>query len=109
EGVARDAESLRPTMAGCLSCHEHREEFDARDCDACHVDLETEGTLPESHLVHDGDFVREHGVRAAAARDLCETCHAESLCAGCHGVTTPALPERLAFDDPLAPGLHRAG
>jgi hypothetical protein len=109
EGVRRDAQALRPTMASCFSCHEHREEFATRDCDACHVDLETEGTMPASHLVHEGDFVRRHGLLAAAESDLCGTCHAESFCASCHGVTTAVLPQRLAFDDPFAPGLHRAG
>jgi hypothetical protein len=59
--------------------------------------------------VHDGDWLREHGPNAASAADLCATCHAETFCAGCHGATTPALPERIAFDDPLRAGVHRAG
>lgn len=101
--------SLRPTMASCLGCHHHQDQWTTRDCDGCHVDLPAEHVRPESHLVHDGDFLREHGVRAASARDLCASCHQERFCAGCHGATVAALPSRLAFDAPLAAGMHRAG
>jgi len=103
-------QALLPPMATCFGCHEHRDQWTLRDCDGCHVDLAHEGTLPEDHLVHDGDFVREHGVRAASARDLCASCHSERSCAACHGVgTVPALPARLAFDDTRLSGMHRAG
>ncbi|MFO0668005.1 MAG: hypothetical protein U0235_00070 [Polyangiaceae bacterium] len=102
--------ALRPTMATCFGCHHHEKQWAARDCDGCHVDLPAERTPPASHLVHDGDFLREHGVRAASARDLCATCHSERSCASCHGVgTVPALPSRLAFDEVKLTGLHRAG
>ena len=102
--------ALRPTMATCFGCHEHQDQWTTRDCDGCHVDLHEERTLPGSHVVHDGDWIREHGVRAASARDLCATCHTERSCAACHGVgTTPGLPARLAFDDARLDGLHRAG
>jgi predicted CXXCH cytochrome family protein len=108
--VAEDApEALRPTMATCFGCHEHQDAWRTRDCDGCHVDLPAEHVLPASHLVHDGDFVREHGVRAAASRDLCATCHTERACAACHGVTTPALPWKLALGEPRGRDLHRAG
>lgn len=102
-------ESLLPPMGACLSCHQHEKQFAGRDCEGCHVDLPAERIRPESHVVHDGDFVREHGVRAASARDLCSSCHSERFCSGCHGVTTPGLPARLAFDKPALGGLHRAG
>ena len=110
-GVAeKQPTELRPKMATCFGCHEHQDQWNLRDCDGCHVDLEGEHALPTSHLVHDGDWIREHGVRAASARDLCATCHTERSCAGCHGVgTVPALPARLAFDTVSLSGLHRAG
>ena len=59
--------------------------------------------------MHEGDFIREHGVRAASARDLCATCHTERSCAACHGTTVPALPWRLAVGNVALTGLHRAG
>jgi predicted CXXCH cytochrome family protein len=102
-------ETLRPRMASCFGCHQHEGQWAARDCEGCHVDLPGERVMPSTHVVHEGDFVREHGVRAASMRDLCSTCHAERFCAGCHGVTAPALPAKLAFDAPRLSGLHRAG
>ncbi len=101
--------ALRPTMASCFGCHEHQDQWKVRDCNGCHEDLAAEETLPSSHLVHDSDFVREHGVRAAAAADLCASCHTERSCAACHGQNVPALPARLAFDTVKMSGLHRAG
>lgn len=101
---------LRPAMATCLGCHQHRDQWHARNCDGCHVDLVGEGTPPQSHLVHDGDWIREHGVRAASTRDLCATCHTEKQCDGCHATgTAPALPTTMKFDQPQLAGLHRAG
>jgi hypothetical protein len=103
-------ESILPKMASCFGCHEHQDQWTLRDCDGCHVNLHDEGVMPDDHMAHDGDFVREHGVRAASARDLCSTCHSERSCAACHGVgTVPALPAKLAFDDVRLSGLHRAG
>lgn len=104
--------SMRPPMAQCFTCHRHKDQWTTRECDACHVDLPKELARPSSHVVHDGDFVREHGVRAASARDLCATCHTESQCTACHGITAAALPWRLSFDRPQLTGttnLHRAG
>lgn len=108
-GESRDV-SLLPPMVACFRCHQHEKQFAARDCDGCHVDLPAERVKPETHLVHEGDFIREHGVRAAASRDMCATCHTERSCLACHGTgTVPALPARLGFDSPSATGLHRAG
>jgi hypothetical protein len=103
-------DAVLPKMATCFGCHEHRDEWTLRNCDGCHVDLAAESTLPDDHIVHDGDWIREHGTRAASARDLCASCHTERQCASCHGVgTVPVLPARLAFDDVRLSGLHRAG
>ncbi|MCC6555933.1 MAG: hypothetical protein IT372_23480 [Polyangiaceae bacterium] len=108
--VQEEGHTLRPTMSTCLSCHEHREQWSAKDCDACHADLKREGSQPEDHLVHDPDFLRGHGARAAADSAMCATCHSQRSCLACHGGgTAPALPERLAFDRPMGAGVHRAG
>jgi len=109
QGVTVDSDHVRPQMALCLSCHEHQDDFTVRTCDRCHKDLRAEQVKPESHMIHDGDWLREHGTRTAGARDLCATCHADKFCASCHGRTVPVLPEKLAFDDPLRAGVHRAG
>jgi hypothetical protein len=96
-------------MATCLRCHEHQDQFDPDRCDTCHVDLEGERTLPESHLVHDGNWLREHGVRAASDAAMCGSCHTERSCATCHGVTAPMVPAKARFDVPDGNALHRAG
>jgi hypothetical protein len=106
--IERGADRLRPRMATCGSCHEHTQQI-TTDCDACHVNIREEGVTPDDHLIHEGNFLREHGVRAAADRQICSSCHAERFCVGCHGATVPALPEKLAFDDPMHAGVHRAG
>jgi len=108
-GVAEGDAHLRPAMATCFRCHDHDAQRDARRCDACHKNLEASGDLPASHLAHDGDWLREHGTRAASSADLCQTCHAERFCASCHGVTVAALPATTHFADPFAPSVHRAG
>ena len=106
-GVAEGDERLRPTMAVCFKCHE--KEQSARQCDSCHRDLETDGEMPASHLAHDGNWLRDHGARAASSADLCQTCHTEKSCAACHGVTVAALPAMRRFADPFTASVHRAG
>jgi hypothetical protein len=71
--------------------------------------MESEGTRPESHVVHGGDFMRRHGLAATSARDLCSSCHAESECASCHGVRVPALPSTLHFERVDRPDMHATG
>ena len=100
---------LRPTMATCLSCHEHREQWAQRSCSPCHRDLEDEHARPHSHVAHGDDFLARHGTAAANARDLCASCHAESSCAQCHGLTVAALPSTLHFEQANRPDMHAAG
>jgi hypothetical protein len=108
-GVAEGDGHLRPAMAMCFRCHDHDAERDARACTACHRDLEDARTLPRSHLAHDGDWLHEHGARAASSADACAACHRDSFCASCHGATVPVLPARARFSDPFAASVHRAG
>jgi hypothetical protein len=106
---AEDPDRMQAPMAVCLGCHEHKDEFRIRQCDNCHVNLPAEASLPETHLIHDEDFLRRHGVQAASAGDLCSNCHRESFCAECHGVTVAALPARFHFTDVMRNTVHRAG
>ncbi|HEU0029190.1 MAG TPA: cytochrome c3 family protein [Kofleriaceae bacterium] len=107
--VAEGDTNLRAPMATCFRCHDHDAERDARNCNACHKNLERSGELPASHLAHDGDWLREHGTRAASSADLCQSCHGERFCASCHGVTVAALPSTTNFVNPFAASVHRAG
>ncbi|MBP8806977.1 MAG: cytochrome c3 family protein [Kofleriaceae bacterium] len=107
--VAASDGPLRPAMAVCWSCHAHDRAREVRDCAACHVDLVEEGVAPTSHLVHDDDFATRHGPAAAAAADLCSSCHREPFCASCHGVTAPTIAARLRPSDPMSTSVHRPG
>jgi hypothetical protein len=109
DGVADGDHRLRPPMATCFRCHDRDAERDGRRCDACHVNLQEEGTLPASHLAHDGDWIREHGARSASSGQLCESCHRQSYCAGCHGQTAAVLPKDRQLANPFAASAHRAG
>jgi hypothetical protein len=108
-GVADSDTRMRPPMATCFRCHDHDAARDARNCRACHKGLEDAATLPETHLAHDGDWLREHGTRAASSGELCQSCHRDAFCADCHGKTAPILPATAHFDDPNATTIHRAG
>ena len=100
---------LRPQMAACLGCHEHQREWAARSCSPCHVRMQTEGTRPQSHVIHGADFMRRHGSEAAAARDLCTSCHTQSDCLACHGTHVPALPSNWHFEQVDRPDMHARG
>jgi len=101
---------MRPKMATCLECHQHDREMNARDCDGCHVDLTTEGTMPDDHLIHSPDFAKDHAAAAQSSGELCTSCHQESFCVSCHaGDRMPRTPAKLHFDDVKGAGLHRAG
>ena len=108
-GVADGDDHMRPAMATCFKCHADDAQRDARKCDACHRNMVEEGAMPAAHLAHDGDWLREHGARAASSGDICQSCHKASYCAGCHGKTAPALPATRRFADPFSASVHRAG
>jgi hypothetical protein len=109
--IKEEGHTLRPTMATCLGCHAHEEQWATRSCDPCHVDLPREAVRPEDHLMHDPGFVKTHALPAATDSQMCAACHSQRFCLGCHGGSSvPALPERLAFDKPaMGGGIHRAG
>lgn len=106
-GVADSDGPLRPPMVACWNCHEHDRVRDVRNCSACHPHLEAEHTPPADHIVHDLGFATSHGKYAAAAADACASCHRDSFCANCHGVTAPVIPARLALANPFAASVHR--
>jgi hypothetical protein len=92
--------SMSPAMSSCLSCHEHRQEYDDGRCTRCHKDLTRYPTLPVSLYSHRGDFVHEHARPARAAGATCSECHEQTFCSDCHAATVATrievkLPERL--------------
>lgn len=108
-GISEGDAHLRPPMATCFRCHAHDAARDARTCDTCHRGLDSTAMLPQSHLAHDGDWMREHATKAASSGDSCNACHRESFCAECHAKTAVVLPATVHFADPFTPSVHRAG
>jgi Cytochrome c7 and related cytochrome c len=94
---------LTPTMNSCLSCHEHRRDYDAGRCRACHLDLKRYPLAPVAAFSHAGDFVHEHARPARAADATCAECHEQTFCADCHARTVATkietkMPERVGAD-----------
>jgi hypothetical protein len=85
--------SMKPTMASCLGCHEHRAEYDEGRCRRCHSDLKSFPTVPVSLFSHRGDFVHEHARPARAAGATCAECHEQTFCSDCHAKTVATRVE----------------
>jgi len=86
-GVVREGLSNIPPMSKCFECHEHQNEWDRGQCAPCHEKSDLRRTMPETFLRHDEDFMKQHGSRAVTDQKLCQSCHSEADCQGCHDVT----------------------
>jgi len=99
-GVVEKGGSALPPMSQCFTCHEHQAQWEAGQCAPCHTAGELARTLPQTFLRHDQAFARHHGQMALEDRQLCQSCHTQADCNGCHD-TTPQLtierrrPERV--------------
>ena len=92
-----------PTMASCLSCHEHQRDWNEGRCRICHLDLARYPIEPISAFTHRGNFVEEHARPARADAETCTECHEQTFCADCHAKTVATkiefkLPERVDAD-----------
>ena len=93
-------EGMAPTMEGCLSCHNHRQEYEAGKCEVCHKDLTKYKLEPVGDFSHRGGWLKGHGVDARSAGANCSTCHEQTFCSECHAKTVAAqisliMPERV--------------
>jgi hypothetical protein len=76
-----------PPMKKCLSCHEHEAQWRRGECTPCHARTDLVRLMPRTFLRHEGDFIRRHGQAAVEQKKLCQSCHEEADCDGCHDVT----------------------
>lgn len=97
------AEGMAPTMASCLNCHVHAEQFAAGKCDVCHQDLTKYQLKPVSDFSHRGDFLRDHRLEARSPGATCNNCHEQTFCSGCHAKT-----EAVRVDVVLAERVDRS-
>jgi hypothetical protein len=83
-----------PLVERCLACHAHEapDHFVDAACATCHLPLAA-SDLPGARIAglarpatHEADaFLAEtHALLAAAAPEVCATCHVREQCAGCH-------------------------
>ncbi len=96
-------EGMAPTMAGCLTCHEHAQEYAAGKCEGCHKDLTKYPLKPIADFSHRGDFLRDHRLEARSAGATCANCHEQTFCSGCHAKT-----EAVRVDVVLAERVDRS-
>ena len=93
-GVVKADQATIPPMSQCFTCHEHQEEFDRGQCAPCHERHDLAKTLPRTFLRHDSSFMRHHGSQATQQGELCQSCHTQSDCQGCHDINAGMAIER---------------
>ncbi|MCB9641826.1 MAG: hypothetical protein H6728_02005 [Myxococcales bacterium] len=96
-----------PTMATCLSCHNHQKDYDEMNCKRCHQDLRQYPLKPLSDYHHGPDFARNHKRFAVGRVDLCVTCHDQPFCARCHDPNLPGKPSLRFPTDVIQGFIHR--
>lgn len=96
-----------PPMATCLGCHVHQKQFDQAECTPCHAQGDLERMLPETFMVHDQSWVRQHGAEAATSGALCNQCHSQEDCTSCHVEQSLAIERRIP--DRITPELVHRG
>ncbi len=92
--------TMAPKMSGCLSCHEHQEQYDKGDCGVCHQDLTKYRLQPIADFSHRADFMKNHRLEARSSGAMCATCHDQTFCSECHAKTEArridlVIPERV--------------
>jgi Cytochrome c7 and related cytochrome c len=93
-GVVEAGGPRLPPMAKCVGCHEHEEQWNRGQCAPCHALAEVRRVLPQTFLRHEGDFMQHHGAAAVEQKQLCQACHAQADCEGCHDASQDLSVER---------------
>lgn len=92
-GAVRMESTLFPPMDQCLSCHEHKEQFENAQCGPCHTPEDLPRLRPVSFMRHDQSWLRHHAQDANRQPEMCGTCHAQSECDDCHDVSQGLMVE----------------
>lgn len=96
-----------PSMALCLTCHNHSEEYQASRCTRCHPVLQRLPLEAVAEFSHGGNWIERHGMLARTEGAACQECHPQPMCASCHSRVTPAAPARLFPEKVEGTLLHR--
>ena len=93
-GVVEAGGPRLPPMSACLGCHEHEQQWQRGTCAPCHALADVRRVLPQTFLRHEGDFMQHHGTNAVQQKVLCQACHAQVDCEGCHDASQDLSVER---------------
>ncbi len=102
---ATGQEATFPPMSTCLSCHQR--DFDAGTCTPCHTGSDLATLKPRSFMRHDATWIRHHGPSATRSQLVCNQCHKQSDCEGCHDQKQPLTAEQRRPDAVEASLVHR--
>jgi hypothetical protein len=94
----RDTAATPPTMNGCMSCHEHSQQYAQASCTGCHPSLARFPLKPVGDFSHQGNFVRGHAAPARSSAETCAQCHDQTYCADCHARTV-SMPIEVKFPE----------
>ncbi|MEO8901079.1 MAG: cytochrome c3 family protein, partial [Polyangiaceae bacterium] len=106
-GVVEAGSARLPPMKQCLGCHEHEAQWNLGQCAPCHALPEIKRALPQTFLKHEGDFMQHHGTEAVQQKKLCQACHAQADCEGCHDASQDLSIERRRPEAVTSTFAHR--
>lgn len=99
--------SMAPPMATCLSCHQHKQTFDAGKCNDCHSDLSHYPLKPISIYSHAPNYVQRHERDARNDTSQCALCHEQTFCSDCHARTVGLKVEIKHAENVNSDYIHR--
>ncbi len=70
------------------------------DCRDCHENISAGTLKPYDSVRHTGVFIREHGLYARQAQNLCASCHGPAFCQACHARKEELKPNTRMGDRP---------
>jgi hypothetical protein len=85
----------RPPMSRCLTCHNHKEEYEASRCLRCHPNLQKMPLEALAEFNHAGNWLDRHGMLARSVGATCNECHPQVMCTECHSKVAAGMPARL--------------
>lgn len=106
-GIVKAGRPSLPAMSTCFGCHEHEQQWARAQCAPCHAQADVKRLLPQTFLRHEGDFAKHHGIEAAQQKRLCQTCHEQADCEGCHDTSQDLSVERRRPEAVTRSFVHR--
>lgn len=85
----------RPTMATCLTCHNHNADYAEARCTHCHPSLRQLPLMAVAEFEHTAGWITRHGLVSQHQGESCLQCHQQSSCSECHSRVAPDSPARL--------------